>query len=86
MIIRSILKNLKNKKIDIYVRDLGRYGCFQGVLIDMTEEIIIVKSKYNKITYIPLSEIVIITEHDSKTEFIKDKLRDVVMVNSIPQQ
>jgi hypothetical protein len=71
-----------DKKIDIYVRNLGQYALFQGVLKEMTEEIIIVKSRYNKISYIPLSEIVLITEHDVKSEILKDKLKNVVMVNS----
>lgn len=86
MIIRSILKNLKDKKIDVYVRDLGDYSRFQGILIDLTEEIIIVRSKYNKITYIPLSEIVIVTEHEVKAEFLKEKLRDIAITSSVSQQ
>jgi len=86
VIIRSILKNLKDKKIDVYVRDLGDYSRFQGILIDLTEEIIIVRSKYNKITYIPLSEIVIVTEHEVKAEFLKEKLRDIAITSSVSQQ
>ncbi len=85
MLVKSILKNLKGKKIDVYVRDLGQYGLFQGILQEITEEIIALKSRYNRISYIPLSEIVTVTEHDAKTEFLKDKLRDIVMVNSISQ-
>lgn len=85
MIIRSILKNLNGKKIDVYVRDIGDHSRFQGVLIDVTEEIIIVKLRYNKIMYIPLSEIVVVTEHDAKTEFLKEKLRDIEIVNSVSQ-
>lgn len=85
MLVKSILKSLKGKKIDVYVRDLGQYGLFQGVLQDITEEIILLKSRYNKISYIPISEIIIVTEHEVKTKFLKDKLRDVVMVNSISQ-
>jgi len=85
VLIKSILKNLKGKKIDVYVRDLGQYCLFQGVLQEITEEIIALKSRYNKISYIPMLEIVTVTEHDAKTEFLKDKLKDVVMVNSISQ-
>jgi hypothetical protein len=85
MIIKTILRNLKDKKIDVYVRDLGQYGRFQGVLYAITDELILLKSRYNKITYIPLSDIIIVTEHETKTEFLKDKLRDVVTVNSVSQ-
>jgi hypothetical protein len=85
MLVKSILKNLKGKKIDVYVKNLGQYGLFQGVLQEITEGIIALKSRYNKISYIPISEIIIVTEHEVKTKFLKDKLRDVVMVNSTPQ-
>lgn len=82
MSVKSIIKSLKDKKIDVYVRNLGQYGCFRGVLKYITEEIIVVMSKYNKISYIPLSEIVIITEYDVKSEFLKDRIKNIVMVNS----
>jgi len=64
VLVKSILKNLKGKKIDVYVRDLGQYSLFQGVLQGITEEIILLKSRYNKISYIPISEIIIVTEHE----------------------
>jgi hypothetical protein len=83
MIIKGILKKLKSKKLDIFVRDLGEYGRFQGVLMDMNEEVIILKSKYNKIIYIPISEIVIVTEHDIKTESIRAKLKDRIVRDTI---
>jgi hypothetical protein len=63
----SILKELNNKKIDVYVRKLGQYGQFQGVLKEISEKFIIVKSRYNKVSYIPLSEIVVITEHEVRS-------------------
>jgi ferredoxin-fold anticodon binding domain-containing protein len=63
----SILKDLKDKKIDVYVRKLGQYGQFQGVLKDISEEFIILKSRYNRVSYVPISEIVVITEHEVRT-------------------
>jgi hypothetical protein len=74
--LKSILKNLKGKKIDVYVKNLGQYALFQGVLKEITEEIIVLKSRYNKISYIPISEIIIVTEREVKTKFLKEKLRD----------
>jgi len=74
LIIKTILKKLKGKKIDVFIRDLGDQCRFQGILAYMTEEFIVMKSKYNKIIYIPFSEIVIVTEHDIKTESRKAKL------------
>jgi hypothetical protein len=85
VIIRQILENLKGKKIEVYVRDLGQFGCFQGILIETTEKMIIIKSRYNKITYIPMSEIVIVTEHDAKTEYLKEKFKDISMISSVSQ-
>ncbi len=67
MIPISILKQLNNKKIDVYVRKLGQYGQFQGVLKEISEQFIMIKSRYNKVSYIPLSEIVVITEHEVRS-------------------
>ena len=75
MIIKTILQKLKGKKIDVFARDLGQHSRFQGIVAYMNEEIIVLEAKYNKIIYIPISEIVIVTEHDTKTESIKEKLK-----------
>jgi hypothetical protein len=80
--LKSILENLRGKKIDVYVRGLGEYSRFQGILKDVSEEIISIKSRYNRIIYIPLLEIVTIVEHESKARFLKEKLEDVAIVNS----
>jgi hypothetical protein len=80
--IKSILENLKDKKIDVYVRGLGEYSRFQGVLKDISEDTISIKSRYNNIVYIPLLEIVTIIEHEAKAKFLKKKLEDVAIVNS----
>ncbi len=82
MISRSILDNLRNKKIDVFIRDLGQYSHFQGILYNITEEIILLKSKYNKITYIPLSEIVIVTEHERMIKPRKGKSEDISLIHS----
>jgi hypothetical protein len=82
LISRSILDNLRNKKIDVFVRDLGQYSHFQGILYDITEEMILLKSKYNKISYIPLSEIVIVTEHQTKIKPRKAKSEDISLIHS----
>ena len=82
-IINSILKKLKGKKIDVFARDLGEHSRFQGIVAYMNEEIIVLKAKYNKIIYIPISEIVIVTEHDTKTESIKEKLKGTIVRNTI---
>jgi hypothetical protein len=83
MIIKEILQKLKGKKLDVFIRDLGENSHFQGVLTYVNEEIIVLKSKYNKIIYVPISEIVIVTEHDVKTESIRAKLKDRIVRETI---
>jgi hypothetical protein len=75
MIFKSILTKLKGKKIDAYVKDLGQYALFQGILNDINEEMLLLKSRYNKLIYIPLSEIVVITEHEAKSKFLEKIVR-----------
>jgi hypothetical protein len=90
MLIAGILRKLKGKKLDVFVRNLGEYSCFQGVLTYMNEEVIVLRAKYNNSIYIPISEIVIVTEHDMKTDSFRAKLKDRIMrdtvVNSLKKQ
>jgi hypothetical protein len=81
MKVRSILNKLKSKKIDVYVRDLGQYGHFQGTLKNVTEDMILLKSRYNRLSYIPLSEIVIVTEHEVKTKLFNQKLEEIEAIH-----
>lgn len=85
MKIRSILENLKGKKIEVYVRDLGQYSLFQGILHGITEEMLLLKSRYNKLSYIPLSEIVIVTEHEAKRKLQQANVKDVLYVDSLTE-
>ena len=81
MIAETILRNLINKKIDIYVRDLGQYSRFQGILASIADNMVLLRSRYNKLVYIPITEIVIITEYDVKSKFIEENLEDIAVIN-----
>jgi len=79
---KSILKNLKTKKISVYVRNLGQYSQFRGILKEVTEEIIVLMARYNKVIYIPISEIVVVMENEAKSEFLKEKLANTITISS----
>jgi hypothetical protein len=66
----------------VFVRDLGQYSQFKGILYDITEDMILLKSKYNKISYIPLSEIVIVTEYEIKIKASKGKSEEIPLIHS----
>ena len=65
MVIKSILENLKMKKISVYVRDLSERSWFSGILETLTNEVITLREKteYTECIYhIPTSEIVVVSE------------------------
>ncbi|MFX0022345.1 MAG: hypothetical protein ACFE9S_08450 [Candidatus Hermodarchaeota archaeon] len=65
IIIKEILKNLKDKKVSVYVRDVAERSWFSGVLEDITDDNIALseKSDYSECRYyIPLTEIVVVSE------------------------
>ena len=66
MILKSILENLKERKIGVYVRDLGQYGYIEGILKEISEEIIILKAKYNDLIYISITEIIGVREKKTR--------------------
>ncbi len=58
---KSIIENLKDSDVYIYIRNIDRE--FGGVLQDITSnDIIILKDKYNNLIHIPLDLIDIVTE------------------------
>ena len=65
MVIKSILENLRAKKISVYVRDLSERSWFSGILETFTDEVLTLreKSDYTEcLYYIPISEIVVVSE------------------------
>jgi hypothetical protein len=42
---------------------------------------ILLKSRYNRLSYIPLSEIVIVTEHEVKTKLFNQKLEEIEAIH-----
>ena len=66
IVVKSILENLRSKKISVYVRDLSERSWFSGILESFTDEVITLreKSDYTEcLYYIPVSEIVVISEN-----------------------
>ena len=65
IVVKSILENLRTKKISVYVRDLSERSWFSGILESFTDEVVTLreKSDYTEcLYYIPVSEIVVISE------------------------
>ena len=66
IVVKSILENLRAKKISVYVRDLSERSWFSGILESFTDEVVTLreKSDYTEcLYYIPVSEIVVISEN-----------------------
>jgi len=82
---KSILKNLKTKKISVYVRNLGQSSEFRGILKDITEEMIVLITRYKKKIYIPISEIVVVVESEAQSKFLKKQLEDTNIISSVIQ-
>ena len=65
IVVKSILENLRAKKISVYVRDLSERSWFSGILESFTNEVVTLreKSDYTEcLYYIPVSEIVVVSE------------------------
>ena len=61
MIPKKLIEKLIDNDIYIYVREINEK--FSGKLIQITEDdLLVVEDKYNNVIYIPLSEIVVLTE------------------------
>lgn len=56
--LKQILLKYKDKKVKIYIKNFNKF--FQGTLADISEENIVVRTKYNEVIDILLSEIVAI--------------------------
>lgn len=65
IIIKSILEKLKDKRISVYVKDVTERSWFSGVLEVITDENVEIREKtdYSECRYyIPISEIVVVSE------------------------
>lgn len=82
MKIKSVLENLKTKKITVYIRNLGQYSQFRGILKEITDEIIILSARYSKIIYIPISEIVVVTEDEGKSRVLEVKFTENTKIST----
>ncbi len=61
MIPKSIIEKLIDGDVHIFVKGINEK--FSGNLIELTsDDLLMVKDKYNNISYIPLSEVSVITE------------------------
>jgi len=61
MIPRKIIENLVNSDVYIYVKNTNKeFGCFLKGISD--SDIITLADKNNNLVYIPLSEIIVVTE------------------------
>jgi len=65
IVIKVILEKLKDKKISVYVRDVAERSWFSGVLESITDDNVEIREKtdYSECRYyIPISEIVVVSE------------------------
>jgi len=65
IVIKAILEKLKDKKISVYVRDVAERSWFSGVLESITDDNVEIREKtdYSECRYyIPISEIVVVSE------------------------
>lgn len=58
---KSILENLKNNDVYIYIRHIDRE--FSGIVIEITDDnIVVLKDKYNNLIHIPIDLIDVVTD------------------------
>jgi hypothetical protein len=65
IVVKTILEKLKDKKISVYVRDVSERSWFSGILEVITDDNVEIREKtdYSECRYyIPLSEIVVVSE------------------------
>ena len=61
MIPKSIIENLKNNDVYIYIRHIDRE--FSGIVVEITNEnIVVLKDKYNNFIHIPIDLIDVVTD------------------------
>ena len=61
MIPRKIFENLVNNEVYVYVKRVGKE--FAGIVKSINEcDILVVEDKNNNLSYIPISEVIVITE------------------------
>ncbi|MHA1194069.1 MAG: hypothetical protein ACTSP9_17570 [Promethearchaeota archaeon] len=61
MLPKSIIEKMKNNNVYIYIRNIDRE--FSGVLQDiMSDDVVVLKDKYNNLIHIPMDLIDVITE------------------------
>ena len=58
---KSILENLKNNDVYIYIRHIDRE--FSGIVMEITNDnIVVLKDKYNNLIHIPIDLIDVVTD------------------------
>jgi len=61
MLPKSIIEKMKKNNVYIYIRNIDRE--FSGVLQDITsDDVVVLKDKYNNLIHIPMDLIDVITE------------------------
>ena len=66
---KAILENLKEQKVGIFIRDLGQSSYIEGILKELSEDIITLQTKYNDIVYLSISEIIGVKEKKPRKIF-----------------
>ena len=65
IVIKGILEKLKDRKISVYVKDVAERSWFSGILEEVSDDNIEIREKteYSECRYyIPISEIVVVSE------------------------
>lgn len=66
---KEILENLKKQKVGIFIRDLGQSSYIEGILKELSEDIITLQTKYNDLVYLSISEIIGVKEKKPRKIF-----------------
>ena len=66
---KSILENLKEQKVGIFTRNYGESSYIEGILKEISEDIITLKTRYNNLVYLSISEIIGVKEKKPRKIF-----------------
>jgi hypothetical protein len=63
----AILEKLVGKKLELYLRNMGRHNHLTGMLSDINSDIITIIEKNEEMAYISLPEVSLIVEKNKKS-------------------
>jgi hypothetical protein len=69
LLFKLILEKLMEHKIGIFIRNFGQSSYIEGILKEISEDIITLETKYNDLVHLSTSEIIGVKEKKPRKKF-----------------